>query len=72
MSKYLNALSLNTQVARKSFAKGRGIEAWRRYFYALSAIQDVMLFDKEISSVQFQAFVKLCNKKIKEFDMYYL
>lgn len=72
MSKYLNALTRRTKLARANYAKGRGNDAWKQYFDALSAIQDVMMYDTEITCTEFRVFLKLCQKKLKEFDKYYL
>lgn len=72
MSKYLKALTIRTKIARINYAKGRDIDAWKQYFESLSAIQGVMIYDTEITSIEFSAFLKLCRKKIKEFDKYYL
>ena len=71
MSKYLRTLEMQTKRARRSLAKGRGSEAWKKYFDSLMSIQDVMVYDGEIEIVEFKAFVKLCNKKLREFDKYY-
>jgi hypothetical protein len=72
MSKYLKALTQRTKLARVNYAKGRGIDAWKQYFDSLSAIQYVMIYDTEITSIEFNTFLKLCGKKLKEFDKYYL
>lgn len=72
ISKYLNALTSRTKLARVKYAKGKGIDAGKQYFDALSAIQDVMIYDTEITSTEFSVFLKLCQKKLKEFDKYYL
>lgn len=72
MSKYLDELTRRTKLARVNYAKGRGIDAWKQYFESLSAIQDVMIYDTEITNIEFSAFLKLCGKKLKEFDKYYL
>jgi hypothetical protein len=71
MSKYLRTLKNLTKYARESLARGRGSEAWKKYFDSLMAIQDVMMYDEDIEIVEFKAFVKLCSKKLREFDKYY-
>lgn len=71
LSKYLESLASHTKLARRNFAKGKGSKAWTKYFDSLMAIQDVMMYDEQISIEEFKAFVTLCNKKLKEFDKYY-